>query len=193
MIDCDGFRLNVGIILSNAEGKVFWAKRSGQDAWQFPQGGIHHDETPEQALYRELFEEIGLQKRHVRIMGCTKRWLYYRLPRYLVRHNRQPLCIGQKQIWYSLRLIGCEDDVCLNACEKPEFDHWRWVNYWYPLKEVVFFKRKVYAKALRELAPLVLPEDKQQAPARASRQRHLRHPYFAPQKHHASRILLPCK
>jgi putative (di)nucleoside polyphosphate hydrolase len=153
MIDADGFRFNVGIILCNAEGKVFWAKRNGQDAWQFPQGGIRVDETPKEALFRELFEEIGLRQEHVQIMGCTRKWLYYRLPHYLVRRNKRPLCIGQKQIWFSLRLIGSEEEVRLNMCEKPEFDRWRWVNYWYPLKEVVFFKRRVYAKALRELAP----------------------------------------
>ena len=155
MIDTDGFRLNVGIIICNAEGQVFWAKRAGQNAWQFPQGGIHSRETPEEALFRELFEEVGLCRQHVEIIGCTKRWLYYRLPRYLIRRNKRPLCIGQKQLWYSLRLVGNEHHVRLDMCEKPEFDRWRWVNYWYPLEEVVFFKRKVYAKALAELAPLV--------------------------------------
>lgn len=155
MIDTDGFRLNVGIIICNAEGKVFWAKRAGQNAWQFPQGGIHPWETPEEALFRELFEEVGLCQDHVQIIGCTKRWLYYRLPRYLIRRNKRPLCIGQKQLWYSLHLVGNEHHVRLDQSEKPEFDHWRWVNYWHPLQEVVFFKRKVYAKALAELAPLV--------------------------------------
>jgi len=43
-------------------------------------------------------------------------------------------------------------------CAKPEFDHWRWVKYWQPLHEVVYFKRRVYERALEELAPLVFPE-----------------------------------
>ena len=59
MIDKDGFRPNVGIILANSHGQVLWAKRLGWDAWQFPQGGIDAHETPEQALFRELKEEIG--------------------------------------------------------------------------------------------------------------------------------------
>jgi putative (di)nucleoside polyphosphate hydrolase len=158
VIDSDGFRLNVGIILSNREGKLFWARRIGQNAWQFPQGGIHHNETPEEALYRELMEEIGLTENHVDIVGCTKNWLRYRLPKRLIRRKSAPLCIGQKQMWYMLRFVGDEEDVCLNVSEKPEFDHWRWVSYWHPLKEVVFFKRKVYESALHELAPLLFSE-----------------------------------
>lgn len=155
MIDSDGFRLNVGIIICNVDGQVFWAKRTGQNAWQFPQGGIRCHETPEDALFRELFEEVGLCDRDVEILGCTSRWLYYRLPHYLIRRNRQPLCIGQKQLWFSVRLMSGEEEVCLDNTRKPEFDRWRWVGYWHPLREVVFFKRKVYAKALTELAPAV--------------------------------------
>lgn len=163
MIDSQGFRANVGIILSNAEGGVFWARRIGQDSWQFPQGGIKPDETPEMAMYRELEEEVGLRPEHVEIIGATSRWLRYRLPKHFVRRNQQPLCIGQKQIWYMLRLIGTEQDVHLDRSGKPEFDSWCWVNYWYPVKQVVFFKRNVYRRALRELAPLVFPDTQEQA------------------------------
>lgn len=158
MIDSDGYRLNVGIILSNPEGKVFWGRRVGQDAWQFPQGGIRHHETPDQAMYRELFEETGLKPEHVEVLGQTRRWLKYRLPKHMVRKNTHPVCIGQKQIWYVLRLTGSEKDVRLDTMEKPEFDHWRWVDYWQPMREVVFFKRQVYSRALTELEPLVFGE-----------------------------------
>jgi len=77
MIDSDGYRLNVGIILSNDEGRLFWARRIGQDAWQFPQGGIDKEESPEQAMYRELKEETGLDPNDVDILGCTQDWLKY--------------------------------------------------------------------------------------------------------------------
>jgi putative (di)nucleoside polyphosphate hydrolase len=157
MIDSEGFRLNVGIILANEDGQVFWAKRVGQNAWQFPQGGIRAHESPEQAMLRDLAEEIGLLPEHVEIIGRTRHWLRYRLPPYLIRQHKKPLCIGQKQLWYVLRLLGHESVVQLDYGEKPEFDSWRWVNYWYPLKEVVFFKRRVYERALQELAPLILP------------------------------------
>lgn len=156
MIDSDGFRPNVGIILSSAEGKVFWARRYGQNTWQFPQGGIQASETPDEAMYRELFEETGLLAEHVEIMGKTSKWLRYRLPKRMIRRNKFPVCIGQKQIWFVLRLVGGEENFNLGAAERPEFDGWRWVDYWYPMNEVVFFKRNVYRKALSELEPLLL-------------------------------------
>ena len=155
MIDADGFRPNVGIILAHADGRVLWAKRIGQEAWQFPQGGINRGETPEQALYRELEEELGLKPEHVEPLGVTAGWLSYRLPSRLVRRGRRPVCIGQKQKWFLLRLVGSESSVRFDRTEKPEFDHWRWVDYWHPLQEVVSFKREVYREALQELEPLL--------------------------------------
>ena len=85
MIDSDGFRPNVGIILSSKDGKVFLGRRIGQNAWQFPQGGIKRDETPEQAMFRELEEEVGLHPHHVDVVGCTNGWLRYRLPKRYIR------------------------------------------------------------------------------------------------------------
>jgi putative (di)nucleoside polyphosphate hydrolase len=156
VIDSDGYRLNVGIMVCNRAGDLLWARRIGQDAWQFPQGGIRRCENPEQALYRELEEELGLKPQHVKVMGCTRGWLRYRLPRHLVRRGRKPLCIGQKQRWFLLELVGSEQSVRLDLCDRPEFDCWRWVSYWYPLQEVVAFKRRVYELALHELAPLLV-------------------------------------
>ena len=153
MIDNDGFRPNVGIILANDLGQVLWAKRINQDAWQFPQGGIQGRESPEEALYRELQEEVGLAETDVKILACTKGWLRYRLPQRLVRTHSKPLCIGQKQKWFLLRLTSDERNVRVDLNHKPEFEGWRWVSYWYPLNQVVSFKREVYRKAMRELAP----------------------------------------
>ncbi len=164
MIDPDGFRPNVGIILSNTEGRLLWARRIGQNAWQFPQGGMRSDETPAEAMYRELHEEVGLQSDQVELIGATRGWLRYRLPRRFIRRTSQPLCIGQKQVWFLLKMLGNDRDVCLDRSGKPEFDEWRWVDYWYPLEEVVDFKRNVYRKALNELAPLLFPADVPEAP-----------------------------
>lgn len=155
MIDTDGFRPNVGIILASHSGQVLWARRTGQDAWQFPQGGIKRHESAEDALYRELCEELGLAPADVQIVGSTRGWLRYKLPRRYIRWHKSPRCIGQKQIWYLLRLVGAESAVCLDASETPEFDHWKWVDYWHPMREVIYFKRTVYRRALKELAPLL--------------------------------------
>ena len=160
MIDSDGFRPNVGIILANQCGRVLWAKRIGQDAWQFPQGGINVDETPEQAMYRELYEEVGLQPEDVRVLACTRGWLRYRLPRRLMRKDSRPLCIGQKQKWFLLELISPDEQVKVDLSDSPEFDDWRWVSYWFPVGRVVAFKRDVYRRAMKELAPRLLQVDK---------------------------------
>lgn len=155
MIDQKGYRLNVGIILSNQVGKLLWAKRVGQEAWQFPQGGIKPAETPKQALFRELREEIGLLSQQVEIIGYTRRWLSYRLPNHLIRYYQKPICIGQKQIWYLLRLTSDDSAINLQVTDTPEFDHWQWVDYWQPMEQVIYFKRKVYETALKEFEPLM--------------------------------------
>ena len=153
-LDPHGFRPNVGIVISNDVGNVFWARRVGGDnAWQFPQGGMQPNETPEDALYRELFEEVGLTPASGKILAVTSRWLRYRLPKLLRRYNSSSRFRGQNQKWYLLKLVGDENDISMNCSDKPEFDAWRWVSYWYPLTEIVGFKQEVYRRALRELAP----------------------------------------
>lgn len=157
-IDEDGYRANVGIVLSNQEGEVLLGGRVGQNGWQFPQGGKRVEESVEQAMYRELEEEVGLKPDDVEVLGRTSEWLRYTLPDRYVRRNVEPLCIGQKQQWYLLRLARNDARVRLDTTAVPEFDRWRWVEYWLPVREVIYFKREVYVKALAELAPLLFPE-----------------------------------
>jgi len=156
VIDKAGYRFGVGIILINDKRQVFFAKRVGMLAWQFPQGGMKEEETPEQAMYRELKEEIGLNPEDVEILASSRRWLRYRLPSRLVRHHAKPVCVGQKQKWYLLRLINPKAEVDLQGNGSPEFDAWAWVAYWQPLRQVVTFKRRVYMLALKEFAKIVL-------------------------------------
>ncbi len=151
MLDRDGYRPNVGIILANGRDEVFWGKRVNQHAWQFPQGGIKHGEAPEQAMYRELEEETGLKPDHVRILGRTRQWLRYEVPDKWVRRDWRGTYRGQKQIWFLLRMQGRDCDVRLRTSDKPEFDAWRWHDYWVPLEAVIEFKREVYQEALAEL------------------------------------------
>ncbi len=156
MIDSQGYRANVGIIITNRKGEVCWCRRFGQDSWQFPQGGMDQGETPEEAMYRELNEEVGLQPEDVKVIGVTKNWLKYNLPKQLIRQHSKPLCIGQKQRWFLLRLKSDETNLKFDQHQKPEFDGWQWVSYWYPTRRVVAFKRDVYRLALKELLPLLI-------------------------------------
>jgi putative (di)nucleoside polyphosphate hydrolase len=158
VIDSEGFRANVGIILANDQGKLLLGGRVGKRGWQFPQGGMHSGESAEEAMFRELHEEVGLTQTDVHVLGSTDDWLRYRLPDRFVRRGSQPLCIGQKQRWFLLRMLGEDDAVRLDAAETPEFDRWRWVDFWKPVNEVIYFKRRVYARALHELGPHLYPE-----------------------------------
>ena len=158
MIDPDGFRPNVGIILMNQAQRVFWAQRSGNDGWQFPQGGMNTDETPEEAMYRELREEVGLDPAQVEVLGSTRTWLRYRLPERFIRRHCNPLCIGQKQRWFMLRLVSSDERLRFDLADEPEFDRVRWVDFWRPVNEVIYFKRRVYARALHELGSTVYPQ-----------------------------------
>lgn len=151
VIDQAGYRLNVGIILVNDSGRVFWGRRHGHDAWQFPQGGLAAGETALEAMFRELHEEIGLEREDIEVLGVTRRWLKYRLPKQYLRHGTDPLVIGQKQKWYLLKLVASEQKLRLDLSDSPEFDSWRWIDYHEPENHVIFFKKQVYTQALKEL------------------------------------------
>ncbi|MEN5180547.1 RNA pyrophosphohydrolase [Comamonas odontotermitis] len=159
MLDRDGFRPNVGIILLNQRNQVFWGKRIRTHSWQFPQGGIDRGETPEQAMFRELHEEVGLRPEHVRIVARTRDWLRYEVPERFIRRDARGYYRGQKQIWFLLQLTGNDWDLNLRATNHPEFDAWRWNDYWVPLDVVVEFKRGVYEMALTELSRYVPRQD----------------------------------
>jgi putative (di)nucleoside polyphosphate hydrolase len=155
MIDKKGFRLGVVMVLLNEHNRVFWARRIGSSGWQFPQGGLDEGETPEEAMYRELHEEVGLMPEDVEVLEESPRWYYYYLPKHLVRRNTEPQCIGQRQKWFLLRVKDSATKFDFSKTEKPEFEGFRWVSYWYPLRQVIFFKRKMYKRALKSFSNLI--------------------------------------
>lgn len=157
LIDSSGYRTNVGIIVADPDGRLLIGGRAGQNGWQFPQGGVLVEETPEEAMFRELREEIGLDPDDVEVLGSTKDWLRYRLPEQYVRRRVTPVCIGQKQRWFLLRLLAAESRLRLDSTPNPEFDRWRWAEFWEPVREVIYFKRPVYVRALHELGPMLHP------------------------------------
>lgn len=173
-IDSEGFRANVAIVLIRDDRQVFLGGRTGGRGWQFPQGGMQRDEVPEQAMFRELKEEIGLEQQDVEIVAATRHWLRYRLPRQYVRRNTQPQCIGQKQRWFMLRLKGSEDRLHFDSTSTPEFDRWRWVDYWTPVREVIYFKRAVYVRALDELGRRAFLNGPPELPEWSAQERNLR-------------------
>jgi putative (di)nucleoside polyphosphate hydrolase len=165
VIDNEGFRANVGIVLMRGDGSVFLGRRARGGGWQFPQGGVQTGESPEQSLYRELHEEIGLREHDVELLGATRGWMRYRLPGRYVRRDQLPLCIGQKQRWFLLKLRAGAADFAFTSTDEPEFDKSRWSSWWEPVREVIFFKRPVYVKMLTELAPVAFPEGPPPLPA----------------------------
>ncbi len=165
VIDTEGFRANVGIVLMRGDGSVFLGRRARGGGWQFPQGGMQTGESVEQSLYRELHEEIGLTDQDVELIGATRDWIRYRLPARYVRREQLPLCIGQKQRWFLLRLRESAANFVFTATEEPEFDKWRWSGWWEPVREVIFFKRPVYVQMLTELAVMAFPQGAPALPA----------------------------
>jgi len=154
MLDSRGFRTNVGIVLLNNSYQVLWAKCTDKNIWQFPQGGINENESPIDAMYRELYEEIGLKPNEVKVLTQTRNWLSYYLPEKLIRYNTssEQLCVGQTQKWFLLKLCASDRHITLDSAEHQEFECFNWVSYWYPLGNVVFFKRDVYRQVLKEFA-----------------------------------------
>ena len=147
----EGYRLNVGIIVANCDGKLLLCKRRGINSWQFPQGGIDKNEDHLKAAKRELFEEVGISAEYVKLIKSSDDWYKYDVP----KKTRRKILVnkkfkGQKQKWFLFKL---KENIQISFENDPdnEFDNFKWVSYWYPLAVIVSFKEAVYREALNEL------------------------------------------
>tara|TARA_B100000035_G_scaffold278680_1_gene257803 strand:- start:353 stop:826 length:474 start_codon:yes stop_codon:yes gene_type:complete len=143
-----GYRLNVAMIVLNEENKSLFCKRKNTDNWQFPQGGVDEDENIESAMFRELNEEVGLERENVEIKAVSQNLIYYDIPRSIRSRVLGGQYKGQAQIYFLLKLMSGEID--LNLENTPEFDQYSWVPFWFPLNRVVDFKKEAYRRALIE-------------------------------------------
>lgn len=150
------YRPAVGMMLLNKDNKIFVGQRidSKEPAWQMPQGGISSNEDADQAMLRELQEEIGT--RNVRIIVKSKAWYKYDLPPELAKRLWGGKFKGQKQIWYALRLRGDESEINIHTYH-PEFREWKWVEKEELLSLIVSFKRDLYARILEDLWVYITP------------------------------------
>ena len=144
-----GYRLNVAMIVLNKDNKVLFCKRRNTENWQFPQGGVDENENIESAMFRELNEEVGLEKDNVEIKAVSQNLIYYDIPKNIRSRVLGGKIKGQAQKYFLLKLIS--GDVDLNIENTPEFDKHSWVPFWYPLNQVVDFKKEAYRSALIEL------------------------------------------
>ena len=156
MKNTENYRPNVAIIILNKEGQILWCKRKDGNGWQFPQGGLDKGESPLEAVYRETQEEVGLERKDLRIIKETKEWFNYkvpeeRLPKYFRFENSK--FIGQTQKWFLAEIL-CEDSrINLNASSPIEFVDWTWSSYWHPINGGVDFKKSTYRKVLKSFLP----------------------------------------
>jgi len=144
------YRKNVGLIVLNQDNQLLVCRRKNQQTWQFPQGGIDAGESPRAAAHRELFEEVGIKQKDVKIIQKSSHWYHYDLPKkYQKRSESMKQFRGQTQKWFLLKARTELEINLLNEVEQEFVDH-KWVSFWYPLSHIVPFKKDVYAKVLNE-------------------------------------------
>ena len=139
------------MVVMNNNRQVLICRRKGTENWQFPQGGIDNNELLEEAMYRELYEEVGLKRFDVSIIGKTKHAIKYDIPPSIRSKVLGGKFKGQLQTWFLLKIKDDNYSISLNCDDFPEFDMFDWVSYWYPMSKIVEFKKEAYREALKEL------------------------------------------
>ncbi len=150
------YRPCVGIVLIGRDGRIFVGeRRDTPGAWQMPQGGIDRGETPVEAAFRELEEEVGT--RHAALLGETRGWLTYDFPPELHRSRIGRRYRGQRQRWVALRFEGEDHEIDPVHRPHPEFRRWRWATPPEILEAIVPFKAAIYRSVLEAFAPHLVP------------------------------------
>ena len=146
------YRPCVGIVLIK-KGKIFAGQRLDykSSAWQMPQGGIEDNESPKDAAFRELKEETGIKKKHIKIISESKNWLRYDLPEELISKLWNGKFVGQKQKWFAMEFFGSDTDININT-KFPEFSQWKWMTADQLINSIVPFKKNVYKKILTKFS-----------------------------------------
>ena len=144
------YRRCVGMMILNTKNEILVGRRLDHPSgyWQMPQGGIDKDEIPEEAVWREMMEEIGTNK--AKLLNTSSQWLNYDIPQNTL--DTLPwgkIYVGQTQKWFVFRFTGQDSDINVGT-ENPEFDEWKWAKYESLIDNIVPFKREIYKKVIEE-------------------------------------------
>ena len=151
-----GYRPNVGMMIINSEKKVLLGLRMRSEnltyRFQMPQGGIDKGEKPIEAVYREMYEEVGLRHEDVRFIASTRHWYKYDLPE---TARKKRTIRGQRQKWYLFLLVADENHINLKTDKIQEFEDYQWFDLEDIMETVIPFKRTVYEQVIKEFRPFI--------------------------------------
>ncbi len=148
------YRKCVGMMILNSYNEILVGKRLDHPSghWQMPQGGIDENENPEEAVWREMMEEIGTNK--AQMIKKSNQWIKYKIPQQTL--DKLPwgnIYIGQTQKWFAFRFTGNEKEINV-VTDNPEFSEWKWSQHNLLVENIVPFKKETYKKILNEFSDL---------------------------------------